>query len=130
MVTAEVIAPTNRQFEDAVAKQDAAGCAAVYTPDASILPPNGPRMSGRAAIEAFWQGILDAGLRDARLETVSLEMHGDTAIELGTYVLNIAAPTGSPVEDRGKFVVIWKRDIDGVWRWAVDIFNSDLSAAG
>lgn len=130
MVTAEVIAPTNRQFEQAVAQGSAELCAAVYTEDASVLPPNSPKLTGRRAITQFWQGLLDAGLKSAKLETVALEVHGDTAFEVGTYQLRISPAGAAPMEDRGKFVVIWKREPDGVWRWAVDIFNSDLPAAG
>ena len=38
---------TNRQFEAAIARGDAAGCAAVYTEDAKILPPDSPELTGR-----------------------------------------------------------------------------------
>jgi ketosteroid isomerase-like protein len=30
------------------------------------------------------------------------------------------------VEDRGKYLEIWKRQADGSWKVALDIFNSDL----
>ncbi len=130
MVIADIVAPTNQRFEEAVARGSAELCASVYTDDASILPPNSPKLSGRAAIRQFWQGAIDSGLKRATLKTVGLEVHGDTAFEVGTYQLSISPAGAQSMEDRGKFVVIWKQDADGEWRWAVDIFNSDLPAAG
>jgi ketosteroid isomerase-like protein len=31
--------------------------------------------------------------------------------------------------DKGKYVEIWKKQPDGSWKCAVDMFNSDLPAA-
>jgi ketosteroid isomerase-like protein len=36
---------------------------------------------------------------------------------------------GQPVNDHGKLVEIWKKQADGKWKVAVDIFNSDLPVA-
>jgi ketosteroid isomerase-like protein len=33
------------------------------------------------------------------------------------------------VNDRGKFVVVWKKQTDGAWMIVADIWNSDLPAA-
>jgi len=32
-------------------------------------------------------------------------------------------------KDRGKFLDIWKKQTDGSWKVAIDMVNSDLSAA-
>lgn len=51
---------------------------------------------------------------------------GDLAYEIGTYQLSFEKG-GQRVDDRGKYVVVWKR-IDGAWKAAADILNSDLPA--
>lgn len=130
MTATSAIEERNRQFEDAIARGDAAGVAAVYTETGSVLPSNAPRASGRPAIEQFWGGIIASGVKRATLDTLELDVLGDTALEVGAYELMVSAEDGGVITaDRGKFVVVWKREGDE-WRWAVDIFNSDLPVAG
>ena len=44
---------TNRQFEEALARGDAAGCAAVYSDDCKILPPDSPELTGKQAAQSL-----------------------------------------------------------------------------
>jgi uncharacterized protein (TIGR02246 family) len=120
----EAIAAANRGFLEAFARGDAAGAAAVYTEDAAILPPNGETMNGRAAIQGFWQGALDMGLRGATLETTELDIYPTAAVEVGKYTLSVA---GGQVVDQGKYIVVWKQE-GGAWKWHRDIWNSSLPA--
>ena len=57
---------------------------------------------------------------DCGLETESLEEHGDIAVEQGRYVLRAAGD----VVERGKYVVVHRRQPDGTWRFGLDIWNS------
>lgn len=116
---------TNRQFEEAFARGDAAGCAAVYTDDAKIMPPDSPVLTGKQAAQAYWQAVMDMGIKSASLQTLDLEDHGDTAIERGAATVDIQAEGGQTTQATAKFVVIWKRQGDGTWKWAVDCFNFD-----
>ena len=34
---------------------------------------------------------------------------------------------GNPIEDKGKYIEIWRKQKDGKWKCTADIFNSDLS---
>ena len=43
-------------------------------------------------------------------------------------VVTTTDPQGNPVTDRGKYVVVWKKQPDGSWKAISDIFNSDLPA--
>ena len=52
----------NRQFVEAFNRGDAAGAVAVYTEDATILPPGSPRVRGRDGIRQFWQAVMDSGV--------------------------------------------------------------------
>ena len=80
---------TNRQFEEAIARGDAAGCAAVYTEDAEILPPDSPAMTGKQAAQGLWQSIIDMGVKGISLQTLELEEMGDRAVERGAVTIDI-----------------------------------------
>jgi ketosteroid isomerase-like protein len=98
--------------------------AALYTVDGQVLPPNGDLFEGTNAILDFWQGAFDLGLKGLKLEGTELEVFGDTAIEVGRYVL---LGTGGSEADRGKYIVIWKNQ-GGLWKLHRDIWNSSKPA--
>ena len=35
----------------------------------------------------FWQAVMDLGIKEAQLETVEVERHGDTAIKVSKFTL-------------------------------------------
>jgi len=123
-VSAEIQAADD-QFAAAFTAGDAAAVAAHYTPDATLLPPNGDFVSGQAAIQAFWQSVMGMGVAEAKLTTVEAEGFGDTAWEVGRYALYSA--TGDAI-DEGKYIVIWKKTEAG-WRLYRDIWNSSRAMA-
>ena len=105
------------------------GLVAVYAEDASLLPPNEPGLKGRQAIRQYWGRTLDAYTLQFELTTDDVDGKGDLAYVRGRYKLT-ASPRKSGdavVADEGKFVEVLKRQPDG-WRYAIDIFNSDLPA--
>ena len=121
----QAIKDTNARFVEAFNRGDMASVAAVYTEDAKLLPPNGQMISGRQGIQEFWNGARQMGVRDPILETVAVEHSGDLAYEIGAYTLKIQPEGGQATTDRGKYVVVWKRQADGSWKWAVDIWNTN-----
>ena len=123
------IEAANRGFVAAFNRGDAASIAALYMEEGKILPPNMEMMQGKAAVQAFWQGAMDMGCKEATLETVELEEQGAAAIEIGKYTLKIQLPDGGTVMDNGKYLVVWKQE-GGAWRLDQDIWNSSLPAAG
>jgi uncharacterized protein (TIGR02246 family) len=115
----------NAQFVSAFKRGDATGIANLYTSGAQLLPANSDFVRGTAAIRTFWQSVIDMGLKGASLETVEVEGHGDTAIEVGRYRLFAA---GDVVADQGKYVVVWKND-NGTWKLHRDIWTTSEPAA-
>ena len=90
------------------------------------MPPNSDFVRGKAAVQAFWQGAFDMGIKAAALDIVEVEAHGDTAIEISQYTLFVE---GDQVADKGKYIVIWKR-IEGEWKLHQDIYNSSMPLPG
>jgi len=118
------IESANAQFVSAFKRGDAIGIANLYTVEAQLLPANSDFVRGTAAIRAFWQGVIGMGLKNASLETIELETHGETAIEIGRYRLLAA---GDTVADQGKYLVVWKHDA-GKWKLHRDIWTTSQPA--
>ncbi len=116
----------NQQFMAAFKRGDAAAVAACYSADARLLPPNSPPVTTTDGIRAFWQAVIQTGIKEATLETVEVEKTGEAgAVEEGRYTL--LGATGD-VLDTGKYVVIWQKD-GGAWKLHRDIWNSSRPAA-
>ena len=122
----EAIAAADEKFMETFNGGDAAGLADLYTENGQLLPPGSDLVTGAAAIQTFWQGAMDMGIKTASLKTVETEGHGDTVIEIGKYTLS--GETGN-IMDRGKYLVIWKQ-VGGQWKLHRDIWNSSLSTQG
>ena len=121
------IEETNAQFTAAVNKGDTLAVAALYTADAVILAPNAETVHGRDGAKALFDGMIQQmGLPTLTLSTVDVTELGDTAYEVGDYTMRLQPSGADAVDDSGKYVVIWKRQGDGAWQLAIDIWNSDL----
>jgi uncharacterized protein (TIGR02246 family) len=111
-------------FKAAFAKHDASQLAALYTSDGQLLPANADFVRGTEAIRGFWQGAFEMGLTAVDLQTAEIDLHGDTAIEVGSYRLL----AGEAIADSGKYVVVWKK-IGGDWKLHRDIWTTSQPAA-
>ncbi len=118
------IASATQKFMDAFSRVDAAGLASLYTEDAKLLPPGSPMVTGKEAIQSFWQSAMDMGIKEARLDTVEVESEGNLACEIGKFALTVQPEGGEIVMMTGKYVVVWKNQ-DGTLKLHVDIWNAD-----
>ena len=103
--------------------------AAVYANDAVLLPPNLPPQRGRTAIRNFWGGLLRSYTLNFEIGSDTVEGRGDLAYNVGHYRFT-AVPkekTNPGMADEGKFVEILKKQADGSWKYAVDMYNSNLA---
>lgn len=101
---------------------NAGAVAAMYADDAYVLPPGGPMVEGRGAIEGFWtQTARQVG--DVKLVTVDVQRLGRrSAREIGTVTLETKAQP--PQQVVGKYVVVWRK-VGSRWLLATDIWNSN-----
>jgi ketosteroid isomerase-like protein len=120
------ILAANETFMAAFSRGDAAACAACYTEQGQVLPPNSDIITGKQAIQTFWQGAMHMGIAAAKLDTVEVEGRGNTANEVGKYTLQGAE---GQVLDTGKYIVIWQQEA-GQWKIHRDIWNSSRPASG
>jgi uncharacterized protein (TIGR02246 family) len=114
----------NAKFVAAFNKGDAAGVAELYIEQATALPPGAPMAKGRAAIQAFWQGAIQAGYKNVTLKALQVDRYGSAAREIGQFSLDAPNPQKQMVHVEGKYVVLWRR-IGGTWKLDTDIWNAN-----
>jgi ketosteroid isomerase-like protein len=51
---------------------------------------------------------------------------GDVVYEVGNYTLKLQLEGQGNFEEKGKYVLIWKKMADGTWKRHVDIWNSRM----
>lgn len=101
----------------------------LYTDDAVMMPPNQPALRGKEEIQAFMEGFPPVTRIDFDVDEI--EGYGDLAYVTGTYAMTLEpGDAPGPVEDRGKYIEIRRKQPDGRWLLSRDVFNSDLDAPG
>lgn len=111
-------------FEKHFQEGDSAAIAELYTNDGMLLPTGSDFIQGKESIRDFWQGAMNMGIKQAKLDILEATLQGDSVIEVGRYQLKGA---GGEVLDWGKYVVIWKQE-QGRWKLHRDIWNSSRPA--
>ena len=96
---------------------------AFYAVNAVLMPPNSPIVKGRAAVQRFFQGLIDAGATDVKLQTTTIESAGSLAYGRGRVTFAVGGKT-----EVGKYVVVYRRQSDGGWKAVADIFNTDTAS--
>jgi ketosteroid isomerase-like protein len=99
----------------------------LYVPDALVLRSNCPPVRGAAAVREFFFGALDAGLGEAEVEPLRVEVVGDLAYEAGRCKALIPGAVGKRREERGKYLWVCTRQSNGEWKLAADCWSSDLT---
>src|SRR5256886_1716256 len=126
-----VLRDLDGQRSKAAAAKDLEQTVAYYSDDAVVLPPNAASAMTKEAIRNTWKDLLASpGLVITWKPTrVELAKSGDMAWLSGTYELTMNDAAGSPINDHGKYLEVWKKQADGNWKCAADMWNSDLAAS-
>jgi ketosteroid isomerase-like protein len=117
----------SRWVNDAATK-DIDKFVAHYTEDASLLLPNTPILTGRAAI----RGGLNPMMIDPNFAVtfgatkVDVAKSGDFGYTQGTYSLTQSNPkTKAPVVEKGNYLTVYRKQADGSWKAVEDTFMAD-----
>jgi len=102
---------------------DGATVASLYSEDAALFPPGGERVDGRSAIQTFWQGAIDSGMKIDDLHAIEVDSSSDIAGEVGVFILSVPGE-GGVTKVPGQYIVIWKRT-GHTWQLHRDIWNTN-----
>ena len=115
-------------YTQAELAKDVDAMAALLADDAILMPPNEPAIVGKEAIKARAASAFELGMEASEFTITSVEIDGvdGLAFDRGTWSWT-GVPPGmtEPMTDTGKYVHILRRQEDGSWLIAVDIWNSD-----
>jgi ketosteroid isomerase-like protein len=90
------------------------------------MPPHHPSVHGLAALEHYFRDLFSHSRFAFAFSSSRIEMAGDVALERIEYTASAWPLEGGPVvQDRGKGVHVYRRQPDGSWKLAQDIWNSD-----
>lgn len=97
-----------------------------FADGASIYPPGMPLITGKDAIRKGYGEMAAApGFALSWTPTkADVAASGDLGNTSGTYEMTMGGAT-----EKGKYVTTWKKQADGTWKVADDIFNADSSPA-
>jgi ketosteroid isomerase-like protein len=99
----------------------------LYAPDALVFRPNFPPVRGTAAIREFFFSALDAGLGEAEMDPIRVDVFGDVAYESGRCKTLVPTALGKRREERGKYLMVLVREPGGDWKAVADCWCGDLS---
>jgi ketosteroid isomerase-like protein len=97
-----------------------------WTDDAIVMPPGLPAVTGKRALREYVEASMHIpGFRITWTSTdVTFSPDRNLAYMFGTNSIDMNGPDGTPMRIDGRAVTIWRKDPDGEWRCAVDIWNA------
>ena len=116
------------RFTAGYKKLDAASVANLYSETAAYLAPGENLDIGRQKVlETFTKFFDSVRKQNGRMEIsfriVQREVDQNLAYDVGIYTLTSFNEKGEARASKGKFMVVAKREKDGVWRFQVDGYN-------
>lgn len=127
MTTHEQLLERDREWSAAAAAgRDVEYILSFWTDDAVVLAPGLPPLRGKDALRAFvLQSLSIPGFKISWTSTdVVFSADQTLAYMFSNNAVTMNAADGKPATTQGRAVTIWKREQDGEWRCAVDIWNS------
>lgn len=124
--------------EDAIRAADAAWLKAYEAKDVdksvafldkngSMLAPNTPIATGKTAVAKLI--ARDLALQDSKIkwhpDKAGVAASGDLGYTSGFYDWSFKDKSGKVISDTGKYLTVWKKQPDGLWKVLFDTYNSD-----
>ena len=127
----QLLRDLDAQWAKAAATKDVEQTIAYYSDDAIVFPPNATSAATKEAIRNGWKEMFASPGFVITWQPIRVQVgkSGEMAWLSGTYELTMNDASGKPINDRGKYLEVWEKQIDGNWKCAADMWNSDLAAA-
>lgn len=103
----------------------------VFAADAMVFPPGSEKLIGEDPIREWVRVAMESEGFSIKYQNDQTEVSsgGDLAYTQGEYESTMSDAEGNPVTERGKYLTVWKKQADGTWKIATDIWNTNAPAA-
>lgn len=121
------IRATDTQWLATVKTRNAEKSASFWSDDATIFPPDAAPIVGKQAIRSYVAGAFaspDFSI-DWKTDKVVVAASGDMAYSTGSDVFTFRTSDHKLMTEHANGVVVWKKQTDGSWKAAIDIWNAD-----
>jgi len=126
----KAFAATTGAFHETLRNNNVTGFMSYIDDKAIIAPPGDQPVSGKKAVQQWYKDFL------RKYRTSSLDLTGKEvfvgerwATEFGRFDWGLAPLDGSAmVLDHGTYMQVWRRQPDGTWRFAREVWNSSPAA--
>jgi ketosteroid isomerase-like protein len=109
---------------------DVGALESIFSDDTISMPPNEPALNGLAAVRTWAENLFKVYKISGEYTSADLTLAGDWAFDRLTMKLTMTPIAGGEaIEETGKCIHIYKRQADGSWKIAQDIWNMDAPAA-
>jgi uncharacterized protein (TIGR02246 family) len=118
------IAAVSESFSKALAAKDWKAVSALFTAEGALYAPGETAVKGRPNIEACLAGL--PPMASFSLSNHRVEGHDDVAYVQGTFAMTVQSPPGAaaPPQATGYFLEVLRRQPDGKWLIAVQMFTA------
>lgn len=114
----------NAKFDQAFNSKQAAQISALYTDNAVVMPaPAGAPVQGAAAIQSFFEGLINAGVIEHQLTLAEAVADGNLAYQRGNWAAAMVGEDGQKQTFGGNVHLVYRKQADGGWKAVTHIWN-------
>lgn len=114
----------NTQFDQAFNAKNAAAIGQLYETNATVMPaPAGTPVEGAAAIQAFFDGLIQAGVIEHKLTLTEAVADGNLAFQRGKWAGAMVGADGVKQTFSGNVHLVYRKQADGGWKAVTHIWN-------
>lgn len=122
----EALRELHEEHINAARNKDIEAFMATVTDAFVLLPPGDPGAAGAEAVREWIGAFFESGtIQELEFTSVDYTVDGDWAVAHYRYDWTIAPTSGEPVNDVGQGLYVYRRQPDGSWLIAYDVWNSD-----
>ncbi len=121
----DIEAQANKDYE----AKDLDKLVGFYTDDAVLMAPGTVPAVGKDAIRSGIKQMVADPARSLKFEATRVEVAsgGDMAYTQGPYTMTMTDPsTKKPINDKGSYVTVYRKQADGSWKAVSDIATSAI----
>ncbi|OIR02457.1 snoaL-like domain protein [mine drainage metagenome] len=119
-----VISAINAKFDEAFNTKNAEEIGQLYDERAVVMPaPAGEPQVGRVAIQAFFAGLIAAGVIEHQLTLVDAVEDGNFAYQRGHWAGAMFNEMGEKQTFGGNVHLVYRKQADGGWKAVTHIWN-------